>query len=71
MITISELQSVRDTLQRAIYAGVRRVQFADGRVVEYNTVDDMRKVLGDLNGQISAMSGTAPSSFTLATHSRD
>jgi hypothetical protein len=55
MIDVSELQSMLDALKRAKYAGLRRVQFTD-RLVEYNSIDDMRK---------------AQSAFTLATHSRD
>ena len=70
MISLAELQSMRDTLQRAIYSGTRRVQFTD-RAVEYTTVDDMRKALADLDAEIAKTSGGAPSSFSLATHSRD
>ena len=70
MIQPTELQAARDTLQRAIFSGVRRVQFTD-RSVEYNSVDDMRKALADLDAQIAKAAGAAPSSFTLATHSRD
>jgi len=70
MITAAELQSMRDTLQRAIFSGTRRVQFTD-RAVEFNSVDDMRKALADIDAAISAASGSTPSSFSLAMHSRD
>ena len=70
MIQLTELQSMRDTLQRAIFSGTRRVQFTD-RAVEYNSVDDMRKALADIDAAIAAASGAAPSSFSLAMHSRD
>jgi hypothetical protein len=70
MITAAELQSMRDTLQRAIFSGTLRVQFAD-RMVEYNSVDNMRKALADLDTAIAKASGATPSSFSLATHSRD
>ena len=70
MIQPTELQAARDTLQRAIFSGVRRVQFTD-RSVEYNSVDDMRKALADLDAQIAMAAGAVPTSFTLATHSRD
>ena len=70
MIQPAELQSMRDTLQRAIYSGARRVQFTD-RAVEYASVDDMRKALADLDGQLAKASGGSPSSFSLATHSRE
>jgi len=67
MIQLAELQSMRDTLQRAIFSGTRRVQFTD-RAVEYNSVDDMRKALADINAEIT---GPVPSSFSLAMHSRE
>ena len=61
MIQLTELQSMRDTLQRAIFSGTRRVQFTD-RAVEYNSVDDMRKALADIDTAIAKASGsTAPS----------
>ena len=70
MITAAELQSMRDTLQRAIFSGTLRVQFAD-RMVEYNSVDNMRKALADLDTAIAKASGATTPSFSLATHSRD
>ncbi len=70
MMTVAELESMRDALQRAIFSGTRRVQFAD-RSVEYHSIDDMRKALADLDTTIAATSGTTPSSFSLAMHSRD
>ena len=61
---------MRDTLQRAIFSGTRRVQFTD-RAVEYNTIDDMRKALADIDAAIRTASGSTPTSFSLAMHSRD
>ena len=52
MITATELQTMRDALQRAIFSGTRRVQFTD-RAVEYNSVDDMRKALADIDKAIA------------------
>ena len=70
MIQLSELQTMLDTLDRAIFSGTRRVQFSD-RLVEYGSVDDMRKARTDMVTMINAASTPVPSSFTLATHSRD
>jgi hypothetical protein len=70
MIQLAELQSMRDTLQRAIFSGTRRVQFND-RAVEYNSIDDMRKALADIDTGIAKAAGPTPSSFSLAMHSRD
>ena len=61
---------MRDTLQRAIFSGTLRVQFAD-QLVEYTSVDDRRKALADIDAAIATASGAPPSSFSLATHSRD
>ena len=70
MIQLTELQSVRDTLQRAIFSGTRRVQFTN-RAVEYNSVDDMRKALADIDTAIDKASGPTPSSFSMVMHSRE
>ena len=70
MIQPAELQSMRDTLQRAIFSGTLRVQFAD-QLVEYTSVDDRRKALADIDAAIATASGAPPSSFSLAMHSRD
>ena len=70
MIQLTELQSMRDALQRAIFSGTRRVQFTD-RAVEYTSIDDMRKALADIDTAIAKASGPTPASFSLAMHSRD
>jgi hypothetical protein len=70
MITATELQSMRDALQRAIFSGARRLQFTD-HAVEYNSIDEMRKALADIDATIAKASGTTSSSFSLAMHSRD
>jgi hypothetical protein len=70
MIAVSELESLRDALKRAKYSGLRRVQF-QGRLYEYNSVDDMQKAIADLSDEIASTQGTPASTFSLATHSRD
>ena len=70
MITATELQSMRDALQRAIFSGTRRVQFTD-RAVEYNSFADVDKALRDAEAELSALQSTAAAGFTLASHSRD
>ena len=70
MIQLSELQTMLDSMDRAIFSGTRRVQFTD-RAVDYNSIDDMRKARADLAASINAATTSVPSSFTLATHSRD
>ena len=56
--------------QGGIFSGTGRVQFTD-RAVEYNSVDDRRKALADIDSAIATASGATPSSFSLAMHSRD
>jgi len=70
MIQLTELYGQRDTLQRALASGVRRVQFKD-QSVEYGTVEQQLKALANLNTQIANLEGTAAPGFHLATHSRD
>jgi hypothetical protein len=70
MIGLTELLTLRDALQRALFSGVRRVQLPD-RAVDYHSVDDIRKALADANAAIGVASGTTSPSFTLATHSRE
>ena len=69
MISPTEMQAMLDALKRAKYAGVRRGQFTD-RAVEYGSMDEIVRAIVDLEAEIAALA-TAPSSFTLATHSRD
>ncbi len=70
MIQPDELQSLRDTLQRAIFSGTRVAKYGD-REVEYASIADMRSALADLNSQIAIAANKVTSSSTLAMHSRD
>ena len=70
-MTIAELQTSIDALKRAIYSGVRRVQYTD-RAVEYNSFAEMNQALRIAETELSALQSPAQrSSFSLATHSRD
>ena len=70
MITATEMQAMLDALKRAKYAGVRRVQFSD-RAVDYASMAEIVRAIVDLEAEIAALATTAPSSFTLAMHSRE
>ena len=70
MITATEMQTMLDALKRAKYAGVRRVQFAD-RAVEYDSMAEIVRAIVDLEAELAARGTAAPSSFSLAMHSRD
>ena len=70
-MTIPELQASIDSLKRAKYSGVKRVQYTD-RAVEYNSFADVDKALRDAEAELSALQATAAAAgFTLASHSRD
>lgn len=63
-------QSDADAIKAAIASGVRRVKFADGREVEYRTVDEMMQALALANADIAAASG-ANTRSSIATFGRD
>jgi hypothetical protein len=63
--------TLRDTLQRHMFAGVRRVQLPD-RLVDFTTVAEMETAIGNINAEIAKRSSTGtPPSFSLAVHSRE
>jgi hypothetical protein len=67
-LSSDELTSLLDDLYRAKYSGQTRVRFADGREVQYSSMADINSAISELEQKIN---GAKPSSFTLATHSRD
>ena len=69
-MTITELQAAIDSLKRAKYSGVKRVQYTD-RAVEYNSIADVNRALRDAEAELSTLQATAAAGFTLASHSRD
>jgi hypothetical protein len=70
-IPLSELQQMLDDLQRAKYSGQRSISLRTGDSITYGSVDDMQKAIADIQGEIAKQSPSAPSSFSLATYSRD
>ena len=70
MLSITELQAMRDTLVRQKASGVRRVQLPD-RATEFVTDDEYRQKLADIDAQIARAASSSVPSFTLATHIRD
>jgi hypothetical protein len=70
MINLAELLAMRHALVWAKVSGARRVQGPNG-AVEYGSDDGFRQKLADLDAAIALASSTTPSSFTLATHSRE
>ena len=63
-------QSDVDAIKAAIVSGVRRVKFADGREVEYRTVDEMKQALALAEADVAAASGNSARS-SVATFCRD
>ncbi|MEM6440048.1 MAG: hypothetical protein AAF763_10200 [Pseudomonadota bacterium] len=58
-LAASELRTLRDALERALYRGVRSVS-VDGREVTYSTVSEMRAALADAERRLAAAEGGAP-----------
>lgn len=46
-----------DNLNAALRSGERRVRFADGKEVEYRSVDDLLKARNDAQSELNAASG--------------
>ena len=69
-LTQTQLETMKDALQSALFKGVRRVAFQD-RTVDYATTDDMRKALSDLNDELGAVTSSAPTRRSFAAFSRE
>ena len=63
--TIAELELRRNALQDALLLGRKRLVIG-GDVQEYNSLDDMRAVISDINTAIAVANGDT--SMTRATH---
>lgn len=69
MATLAELIELRDALERARFAGLRRVVYA-GRETEYKSDAEMKTALVDLNRKITAASASTASPFVTFTTSK-
>jgi hypothetical protein len=69
-LTQTQLETMKDALQSALFKGVRRVTFQD-RTVDYATTDDMRKALSDLNDELGAVTSSTPTRRSFAAFSRE
>ena len=47
-------QSDLDKLDAAIMSGVKKVSFADGRSTEFHSLDEMRRLRGDVKSELAA-----------------
>lgn len=62
-MTLAELITARDDLQKVIDGGIVEVRFGE-RWIKYQPLTEMRQRLSDLNEQIaSASSGSSPRSM--------
>jgi hypothetical protein len=66
-LTLSELTTARDDLQRARAQGVRRFKDQNGEEVEYRSDSEMARALAALDSAIAAASSGPPSTFTFRT----
>lgn len=55
-------------IEQAIATGARKVRFADGREVTYQTLEEMLKLLALMKDEVA---GTPPSRISLAKFTRD
>lgn len=56
-LTLAQLEAMRDALVTNISTGVRSTSFQDRRV-DYQSVDDMRKALADIESEIATVGST-------------
>ncbi len=57
-------------VERAIATGVLRVQFADGRRVEYNSVPDLMRARDLIRNELAMESATPPARLRRVVHVR-
>lgn len=67
MLTLEELEGMRDALLRARYAGVRTAEY-DGEKIDYASDAEMRRALASLDRQIAERSGQKPVSVVRIKH---
>jgi hypothetical protein len=61
-------QSDVDTLKEAIATGAKRVRYADGREVEYRTLNEMERALALISAEV-APANVAPGRFVVGFRS--
>jgi len=69
-VSVTELQSLRDAIVRAIANPTLRARSADGKEVQFRSVDEGKAALGLLDDEISKASSSAQSRVRLAQHKR-
>jgi hypothetical protein len=68
-LTSTQLETMKDALQTAMYKGVQRIIFQD-RAIHYQSVDEMRKAVADIDSQLAGLSGTPESRRSFAGFSK-
>lgn len=53
-------QSDLDAIDAALLSGKRKVTFADGRSVEYHSLDEMQRLRRTMKSEIAESSSTVP-----------
>lgn len=59
-LELSEMQSLRDELVRALARGERRVRDANGEEVEYASKGEMTRALAHIESRIAALQSARP-----------
>ncbi len=66
-LTLSDLQTARDALVRALATGEKRVRDQNGEEIEYRSVFEMQRALGLIESRIAAMQTAAPNTIRFKT----
>lgn len=61
-ITSADRQAWADKLEKAIAVGAQSIQL-DGQTITYRSLDDMRRILADLQAQVTAGAPTLPTVY--------
>lgn len=66
-LTLPELQAARDALVRALATGERRVRDGSGEEVEYRSIGEIQRAIGQIESRIAAMQTTGPNTIRFQT----
>ena len=66
-LSISELETLRDNLVRALASGERRVRDSSGEEVEYRSAGEMQRAIQALEARIAAMQSGASNVIQFST----
>lgn len=69
-LTVQQLQASLDALVTALGSPTLSCRFADGRMVTYRSIAEIKAAISEITNQIEAVSGGARSRVGFAQHKR-